>query len=58
MSRNQQVNRGDGIPCPNDKGPTVAAVAPLEGNQYEKPDCRGATQDGQALRGIDGVQHG
>jgi len=61
MSGTQLLNRGDGIDCPNEKGPTVAAVAPLESDQNEKPDCRGATPDGQAQRAIDkavGAQHG
>ena len=54
MNRLHQAKRGDGIACPNDEGPTVAAVAPLEDKQNEKPDCHGATLAGQALRVIEG----
>lgn len=57
MSRTRQAKRGDGIACPNDKGPTVAAVAPLENKHGEKPDCHGATLAGQALRVIEGEGH-
>ena len=56
MSRPRQAKRGDGIACPNDKGPTVAAVAPLENNHNEKHDCRGAPNAGQALRVTTGGQ--
>ena len=38
----------------NDKGPTVAAVAPLESKQNEKPDCHGKPLTGQALCVIEG----
>lgn len=38
----------------NDEGPTVAAVAPLESKQNEKPDCHGKTLAGQSLCVIEG----
>jgi len=54
MNRLHQAKRGDGIACPNDEGPTVAAVAPLENKYNEKPDCHGVTHVRQALRVIEG----
>ena len=51
MSCTQELNRG--IACPNDEGPTVAAVAPRESDHDAKHDCRQAASHGQDRFAID-----
>ena len=46
---------GQGTPT-NEKGPTVAAVAPQANTQDKNPHCHGAPLAGQALRVIEGEE--
>jgi len=54
MKRAAKTTRVYAIPYQNDKGPTVAAVAPQESKQNENPDSHSTTPSGQALRVIEG----
>ena len=54
MANDLQGQGAAAIPPPSDEGPTVAAVAPQESEQDERPDSHGAPHAVQALRVIEG----
>ena len=54
MSNNLVAGTAGASACINDKGPTVAAVAPQANDQNPSPNSRCSARSGQALRVIEG----
>ena len=54
MSKNLVAGTAGASACINDKGPTVAAVAPQANDQNPSPNSRCSARSGQALRVIEG----